>query len=241
MDAVIVAGGRRPHVQIGGRTLLQRVLDACGASRSVGRVVVAGVASREGLDAPEETLFLPDAGSLVHNVLAGARALRPANTPRGHFLAIASDLPLLTGSMLDWLCGSADDPALDFYYTVLGKDVMLARFPGAKRTFHRMKDGEFCGGDAQVLSFRLIDRVDPMLTRLVAHRKNLLRLAWQFGPGFLMRFAAGRVTHEEICNHVADRLGIRGRVLVSPYAEIGMDVDKPADLRAVMEAGGFGS
>jgi len=249
MDAVIVAGGkmtgplrqvagpeagdRKALLRIGGRSLLQRVLDACAAAECVRQVVVAGVGDAVGFECPADTLFLPDTGSVIGNILAGAKPLRARADAGYHFLVIACDLPYLTGAMLDWLCRQAGESKLDFYYSVVPKETMEERFPGSGRTYYRLKEGRFCSGDAQVFSFHLIDRLHPLLYRFTEKRKSVLRLAMLFGPVFLFRFLAGRLTHEAICGRVGRKLNITGRVAVSPYAEIGMDIDNPVHLLAV--------
>jgi len=252
MDAVIVAAGRlsdpawiaagchnsqKALLPVAGRPLLQRVLDACGQARSVRRVVVVGVGDRESFDAPD-ALFLPDTGSMVGNVAAGARQLAAGPDAGTHAVVVACDLPLITGPMLDWLVAQAENDDLDFHYTVIRKDAMEAQFPCSRRTFYRVRDGIFCGGDAHVLSFRLIDRLLQISPQYAARRKNLLRLAWLAGPVFTLRFFAGRESHADICRRVERLLGFAGRDVVSEFPELGMDIDKPEHLRAILDATG---
>jgi molybdopterin-guanine dinucleotide biosynthesis protein A len=249
MDAVIIAGGkltgplrqmdgpeacdRKALLAIGNRNLLQRVLDACTAAECVSRIVVAGAEDGTGFECSSDTLFLPDAGSMIGNILTGAKHLRLQEDAGFHFLTIACDLPYLRGATLDWLCRQTGDSRLDFYYSVVPKETMEKSFPGSGRTYYRMKEGLFCSGDAQVFSFHLIDRLHPLLQRITEKRKSPLRLAMLLGPVLLFRFLTGRLTHEAICSRIGRELGVTGKVVVSPYAEIGMDIDKLAHLKTV--------
>jgi CTP:molybdopterin cytidylyltransferase MocA len=250
MDAVIVAAGRlsdptwiaagchnsqKALLPFAGRPLLQRVLDACGEARSIRRVVVVGIDGLKAFDAPD-ALFLPDTGSIAGNVSAGARQLAAGPDAGTHAVVIACDLPLITGPMLDWLVAQADNDDFDFHYTVIHKDSMEARFPGSRRTFYRVRDGIFCGGDAHVLSFRLIDRLLQISSQYAARRKNPFQLAWLAGPVFTLRFFAGLESHTDICHRVERLLGFPGRVVVSKFPELGMDIDKPEHLRAILDA-----
>jgi len=252
MDAVIVAAGRlsdpawiaagchnsqKALLPVAGRPLLQYVLDACAQARAVRRVVVVGVDDGESFDAPD-ALFLPETGSMIGNVVAGARQLATDPDAGSHALVVACDLPLITGPMLDWLVAQAGNDDLDFHYTVIRKDAMEAQFPDSRRTFYRVRDGIFCGGDAQVLSFRLIDRLLHISPQYAARRKNLLRLAWLAGPVFTLRFFAGLESHAAICRRVERLLGFAGHVVVSQFPELGMDIDKPEHLRAILNATG---
>ncbi len=252
MDAVIVAAGRlsdpawiaagchnlqKALLPVAGRPLLQRVLDACGQARSVRRVVVVGIDDRESFDAPD-ALFLPDTGTLVGNVAAGAGKLAAGPDAGTHVVVVACDLPLITGPMLDWLVARAQNADLDFHYTVIRRETMETHFPGSKRTFYRFRDGIFCGGDAHVLSFHLINRLLQISPQFVARRKNLFHLAWLAGPVFTLRFFAGLESHTDICHRVERLLGFPGHLIISEFPELGMDIDKPEHLHAVLDATG---
>jgi hypothetical protein len=43
-----------------------------------------------------------------------------------------------------------------------------------------------------------------------------------------------RITIDDAVKRVSNRLGLKGRAIISPYAEIGMDVDKPHQLEIVI-------
>jgi hypothetical protein len=229
-------GARKALLPVAGRSLAQRALDACAAATTVREIVVAGLSDPADLTVPPSTRFLPDSGSMLGNIVAGARAILPRNDLDAPFLVVSSDLPLLTGPMLDWLAGEVRDPALDFHYSAVSRETMEARFPRSGRSYYRVREGRFCGGDAHVFSLRLVDRLGTLFDELIARRKSVLRLAILFGPAFMARFFAGRMTHEDLCAGIGRRLGVRGRVVVSPFAEIGMDIDTPHHLRAVLAA-----
>jgi CTP:molybdopterin cytidylyltransferase MocA len=250
MDAVVLAAGKlsdpawtatgyydlqKALLPVAGRPLLQRVLDACRQARSVRRVVVVGIDAHEPCDAPG-VQFLPDTGDLVGNLAAGALELAAAPDARTRVLVVACDVPLITGPMLDWLVERVQNDDLDLHYTVIRKETMEARFPGSKRTYYRVRDGSFCGGDAHIMSLRLINRLAELSPQLVARRKSLLRLAWLAGPVFTLRFLAGLESHDAIRRRIARWLGCTGDFVVSDFAELGMDIDKPEHLRAVLDA-----
>jgi molybdopterin-guanine dinucleotide biosynthesis protein A len=251
LDAVIVAGGcaspelcsaagttdeRKALLPFEGQSLIGRVLAATGAAASVRRVVVAGIENPPLPVVPPGVRFLPDAGSLLANVVAGARLLQSGNAPGARFFAISCDLPWLTGPMLDWLAGEAHDESLHFHYTAVARETMEARFPDASRTYYRLREGRFCGGDAQVFSLRLLERLHDVFDRLIERRKSPLKLATLFGPLFFARFLVGRSSHAAICARIEQVLGVRGRVVVSPFAELGMDVDSVRQFEAARRA-----
>ena len=66
---------------------------------------------------------------------------------------------------------------------------------------------------------------------LLAHRKSPLTLARDVGIGLLIRLIAGRLSLAQAESRVGGILGIQGRAIIFPYAEAGVDVDKPEDLQ----------
>ena len=67
--------------------------------------------------------------------------------------------------------------------------------------------------------------------RLASARKSPLRQARMLGgirP--LIKFLLGRMSLAEGEQRASRALGIRGRAVVCPYPEVGMDVDKPFQL-----------
>ena len=71
-----------------------------------------------------------------------------------------------------------------------------------------------------------------------AARKSILRMALLLGMDTLFLLVFRMLTLAEAQRRVSERIGIRGRAIVSPFAELGMDVDTPHHydiVRSVME------
>lgn len=60
-------------------------------------------------------------------------------------------------------------------------------------------------------------------------------MAKLFGPGLLFKYLLGRLTIPAVEHRFYQMTGIKGRALISDYAEIGVDVDKPSDLLLAQE------
>jgi hypothetical protein len=69
-----------------------------------------------------------------------------------------------------------------------------------------------------------------MWEQLIGTRKSPLRQAGIIGFGTLFALFTRRLTLEDAVARVCDRIGIKGRAIVWPYAEPCMDVDKPGQL-----------
>jgi hypothetical protein len=107
---------------------------------------------------------------------------------------------------------------------------MEKRFPGANRSYIRFKDAEVCGGDMNIVRTSVATGRDDLWNKLVAARKNAFKQAALLGFDTLLLLLLRRLSIDGLIKRAGSRLGIKGRAVFSPYAEIAMDVDKPYQL-----------
>lgn len=230
----LTQGRPKALLPVAGRPMVQWVLDAMAASKSVDRVVVVGLEG--GLSFPRELHCLPSCGGYLDNARAGAHRLLELD-PRSdrRLLLLAADTPAVRPEHFDWVVEQALATDDDFYYPVISREVMEARFPGSRRTYLRFRDGRFCGGDIVVVRACLFIGDTGVWQRLSDARKSPLKTASIIGLQVLLRYLLGRLSIDDAVRLGSRRLGVRGRALECPHAEIGMDVDKPSQLELVEE------
>ena len=245
MDALVTAGGipepedplyeytrgePKALLDVAGQPLIQWVLDALGEARLVDRVAVIGLDSDPGLRCENPLAFFPNQGGLLQNIRIGTQKILELNPQAEFVLSVSSDIPAITGEMVDWLVTTTTETDHDVYYSVITREVMEARYPGSKRSFVRLKGQELCGGDMNVFRAALATEDEGIWERIIAARKSARKQAALIGFGSLLLLLMGRLTVEGAVERAGKRLGIRGRAIVCPYAELGMDVDKPYQL-----------
>ena len=71
---------------------------------------------------------------------------------------------------------------------------------------------------------------EELWDRIIAARKNVLKQASLLGYGNLLLLLSGQLTIQGAVKRVTERMDITGQAVFSPYAELGMDVDKPHQL-----------
>ncbi len=152
------------------------------------------------------------------------------NPDTSHALVASSDIPAITHEMVDWLVDMASQSDEDAYYNVITRQVMEKRFPTSKRSYIRLKDVEVCGGDMNVLATRMVSADDAVWSKLVAARKNALKQAALMGFDTLILVMLHAITLDGAVKKLTKRLNITGQAILCPYAEVGMDVDKPHQL-----------
>ena len=245
MDAIVTAGGvpqpgeplyeytqgiSKALLDVAGKPMIQWVLDALCDAKLVDRVVVMGLPPDSGLTCPKVESYIPSLGDMVANIRAGVVEVLRLNPHAQHVLVVSSDIPAITGEMADWIVSTASQTDEDAYYNVISRQVMEARFPTSKRSYIRLKDVEVCGADMNVLATRLVTTNDEIWIKLVAARKNALKQAALLGFDTLLLLLFHAVSLEGAVKRATKRLHITGRAILSPYAEVGMDVDKPHQL-----------
>ena len=251
MDAIVTAGGiplpeeplypatqgeSKALLDVAGKPMIQWVLDAITDSKTVDNVIIVGLTEKSGLKCSKPMYFVSNQGKMVENLQAGGRKVREINPKAEHVLMVSSDIPGITGEMVDWVVNTDMQTDLDVYYHVIQREVMEARYPGCKRTWTHLKGMEICGGDMNVgrLSLLLSDDTE-IWHKITDARKSPMKQAALVGFDTAFLLLTGQLTLEKAETNIMKRLDITGKAIVCPYAEIGMDVDKMFQLEIMRE------
>jgi molybdopterin-guanine dinucleotide biosynthesis protein A len=246
IDAVILAGstneGRLRNcsgetfeamVEIENRPMVSYVFDVLKRSPLIHKIVVAGpFAQMNRLFGDEDQVCLAPGGETpIDSLINALEVLKPT----GNVLIATCDIPLLSiDSVADFLKRCSKKQA-DVYYPIIPKEVNDRLYPGMKRTYIRFKDGTFTGGNLFLIDPKIVNQAAPKARVFVENRKSPVALARLVGWKFLIRFILKSVTLRETEEKVSRIFGIKGAVIISPFPEVGIDVDKPSDLDLVKE------
>ena len=245
MDAVVIAGGipqpqdklypysrgdSKALIDIAGKPMVQWVIDALGDARTIDRVVIIGLTDKTQLTCKKPLFYLSNQGKMLANIQAGTEKVLELNPRAAYVLFVTSDIPSVTGPMVDWVVNTSLQTKHDIYYNVISRQTMEQRFPTSRRTYVRLKDMEVCGGDMNMARTAIVSKNSDFWDRLIEARKNPAAQASLLGFDVIFRFLFRQLTADDVIRRVAQRLGLRGRALICPFAEVGMDVDKPHQL-----------
>jgi GTP:adenosylcobinamide-phosphate guanylyltransferase len=245
VDAILTAGGipepgdplyeytqgePKATLDIAGKPMIQWVVDALDRATLVDKIIIVGLTDGKRLNCSKAITLLPSHGDLLKNLHAGISKEREINPEASHVLSVSSDIPAITPEMVNWTIETSLQSDVDVVYNVITRQVMEARFPSSNRSYVRLKDVEVCGGDMNVIRTLTVTSNEDLWERIVASRKNALRQASLIGYDTLLLLLLRRITLEQGAQKVTKRLKITGRAVLCPYAEIGMDVDKPHQL-----------
>ena len=244
MDAIITAGhsaeekdplyertqGRNKALMpLAGRPMIAYVVDALAGMREPGHILIYGLPADAGLDLPPNALSLPGRGGIVANIEAGVAQLRELGSTSEYAIVTSSDIPLITAGCVDAHLADcfAAGRGYDLYFTVVDTALMDARFPGAHRSFLRLRDGTFTGGDLHLIRRSASMKQRDLWHKLMLTRKNALKQALLIGVIPLLKVITRQLTLPDAERIFERRFGLRGRVVPARFPELGMDVDKP--------------
>ncbi len=250
MDAVVIAGGvpdvedplysftqgePKAFLDIAGKPMIQWVFDALDAASLVERLVVVGLSDLRHCQAQKWVATLPSQGGILENIRAGVAKLMEFNPEINHVLVVSSDIPGLTPQAIDWLVSTVAQSDEDVYYNVITRQVMEARYPHSNRSYARLRDMEVCGGDMNVVRATMVMKNEELWQKIIESRKNVFKQARLIGYATLLLLLLRRITLADAVARVTRRLRLTGRAIVCPYAEVGMDVDKPHQLEIMRQ------
>jgi len=247
MDAIILAGGKstddplstmtngelKSMLPIAGKPMVQWVLDAISGSKLIDTVVLIGIEDTSNLTCSKPLITMPDAGSLISNMQQASLRLDQIHPDESHVVSFSADIPTVTADIIDQLVSIYQKSEVDIYYGVVERQVLEKRFPGSKRTYIKVKNEEICGGDLNAFSKRVVLKPDALWQDLIKSRKNPLKQAGMIGLGSLLLLILGLITLDQMADRVCKRMGITGKAVRVPFAEVGMDVDKPFQFEMV--------
>jgi len=245
MDAIVTAGGipvpedslyvytegrSKAMLDIAGKPMIQWVLDALSDAKNVDNVIIIGLTEKSGVKCSKPTYYLQNEGRMLANIVAGVNKSLELDRKAEYVLIVASDIPGLTGEMVDWLVGEIKKTPADLYYGIVPREVMEKRYPDSRRTWTHLKGMDVCGADIHAAHVRMATEHLDMWEALIGNRKSPLKQAAVIGYGTLLKLLFRQLTLEDSLARVCKRIGIVGKEIVWPWAEAGMDVDKPNQL-----------
>ncbi|MRR28820.1 hypothetical protein EG834_00435 [bacterium] len=231
--SALTAGGLKSMLPIAGKPMVQWVLDAISGAKLIDTVAVIGIEDASLLHCSKPLITLPDEGSLIANIQRGSQKLDEIHPNETHVASFSADIPAITSEIIDHMVSLYQKAEFDIYYGVVERAVMEKRYPGSKRTYIKVKKDEVCGGDLNAFSKRAVLQPDALWKELIKARKNPLKQAAMIGIDSLLGLMLGLLDIDQVAARVCKRMGITGKAVRVPFAEVGMDVDKPFQFEIV--------
>lgn len=251
---VIVLAGRRPegdpvadmfHIKykaaahIGGRAMLNRVIDALDASGRVSEFFIltqspedmAALGDFEALKARRDVTFVASGNSICGSIVDFLDQ-HPSDRPT---LVTTCDHVLLRGSdVIAFLDSQPLDT--DIAVGLVPAETVLAKIPTARRTWLKFARG------AAYTTCNLFLLKGPRARAVLAfwagiehNRKRVWRLAWYFGPMLFIAFGMRLLSLDAAFRRASRSIGATVSPVILKEARLSIDVDKPSDVEVASE------
>ncbi len=238
-DPLVAASGAccKAMVKIDGTPMLEHVVRALMESRAIEAIIISGRRDQQ-LPGSE---FLR--GALARGLIrwtepqdspstSAYRAMQSlaSNTP---VLVTTADHPLLRAEIVNDFLQRSLASGADVGVGLTDYASIRARFPAAKKTVTRFRDGGFCGCNLFTFMTPASHRVAAAWRRVEQQRKNPLRVIGQLGWWSVLRYLLGWITLQQALDKLSLRLDVSITAIHLPYPEAAIDVDSIADQRLV--------
>jgi len=216
-------------LDIGGCSMLARVVGALRAVPQVARVVIA-------TDRDDLLRHLPPGEKPVLLLQAGAGpsasvalALNALGTP---LLVTTADHALLQPEWIQELLAT-DAGDADALVALARREAVMTAAPDTLRTWLRFADGDYSGCNLFLLRTTATLGVVKLWQELEAARKRPLTLLGRLGPGYVLRYRLGWLRLDAALQRLGQLCGARIRQVILSDGRAAIDVDKSEDLELV--------
>jgi len=237
MKALILAGdsaegplkeiaSNKAFIKIQGKEMILYVIEALRKLDFIEQIAVVGDKNKLSELGGHIDLIIEQGENLSQNIMKGAENFEDDD----ELLVLSSDIPMITPEALRDFVERSRQYQADLYYPIVRKEKNEEKFPGVRRTYVKLKDGTFTGGNVFLVKVKTIKELLPKTESFLAFRKKPWKLARILGLSFVIKFIMGTLTIAQVEKRAMDLFDIKGKAIISDYPEIGTDVDKPSDL-----------
>ena len=217
-------------IMINGRLMIEYIVDALNNSENIDKIIVVG---------PKNELH-PYIGKKVEEILNSGNSILE-NMERGlnffnsddNLLILTSDIPLITPEAIDEFLNICTKRKLCIGYPIITKENIIKKYPETERTYVKMKEGIFCGGNIVFFKPEVFFEKKKLIKELFDNRKATWKYVKILGLKFILKFLFKTLTLEEIEKRITDILGYNSIAAMISYPEIMIDLDKPSDLKLI--------
>jgi len=236
-DSLLAVAGvdHKSLVPVADKPMIWHVVNAFVQSGRVGEIVIVGLGPEHGLDFGVAVHFVPNQPSLWASQNAGVRRLREINPADRLIIGTTADIPLLTGEIVNHFIDQCRPYDRGLYWGIVPESVMMTGFPESKRSYLSLREGRFCSGDLYLGKLSTAEQIQDKMRGFIKNRKSVVRQLLLLGPGVILRFLFRRLAIDDLLGVVQRALGITGSPVILPFAEAGMDVDKPFQWEQVLD------
>lgn len=240
MNAIILAGEKKDEnskalenkalLKIHNKYMIDYVLDSVKKVPYIDKIAVVGDKNQltQALKGRADYI-IQGTESIVDNIMLALEQFAEDK----EILVLTCDIPMITPEAIEHFIESAKEKNVDLCYSIVEKSLNDEKYPEVKRTYAKLKEGQFTGGNVFYFKPEIKDRCREFVDEMLKYRKNPAKMARVLGIIFLIKLLLGILTIDAVKKKCDTLLNINAGVVISPYPEIGNDVDKVSDIEFV--------
>lgn len=232
VNAVILSGDRgedgkpKALLRIGSKYMIEYIIESLRDSGCVNKVYVVGEGIIKNTIGNAADGYINSGRNIVDNIKIAAENIGD-ELP---YILCTSDIPMVSGEAISDFVLQCEKKGTQLGYPIIDKRLNDEKYPDVKRTYVKMKEGTYTGGNIVYMKPEVVERCTEKAEQLVEYRKNALKMGKVLGLTFLIRLACGFLTIPAVEKKIKKMFDVNGSAIVTNYPEIGNDVDKQADI-----------
>lgn len=153
-----------------------------------------------------------------------------------YLLIISADMPFITADDIKQLLAEAEAGGdRGVYVLIVPKDAIEEAFPGAPRTYVKIKEGYFKLANGVLLQKELFLKNADLADDLLGNRKNPLKIASMLGFGTIFRAITGRLDVPYIWKMIETKFHTTAYPVFTSRPVFGFDIDKEEHYTKTLE------
>lgn len=236
MDAIVLAaatpkdiekfGKNKSLIEYNNKKLVGIAVDAVSNAENVERVFLVGdIDEMKPFEGSVHRIINP-VGNAIDNVV---KCINDSEI-KGKYIVLASDLPFITTEAINDFIQKCSVQNSSLYYTTVLSDVFKHKYPAYEKTFFKLKEGSFTGGNIFIADTDATLKLVEISKTYFNNRKSPLKLAGLIGFKSIFKFLLGKLSVEDIKETFKKRTGYDVSIMITHYAEIAYDIDRPEQL-----------
>ena len=217
-------------IMINSKPMIEYIVDALNNSENIDQILVVGPKKElhPYIGKKVKEILNPD-NSMLENMEIGLNYFNSTD----NLLLLSSDIPLITPKAIDEFLEICTKRKAYIGYPIITKENIVKKYPETKRTYIKMKEGIFCGGNIAFFKPEVFFQNKKLIKELFENRKATWKYAKILGLKFILKFLFKTLTLEEIEKRITDIINYNSVAVVVSYPEIMIDLDKPSDLKLI--------
>ncbi|MEA2087914.1 MAG: nucleotidyltransferase family protein [Candidatus Caldatribacteriota bacterium] len=217
-------------IMLDGRPMIDYIVDALNNSENIDKILVVGPKNElhPYIGKKVDEIINPG-NSILENMEIGLNFFNSAE----NLLFLTSDIPLITPEAIDEFLEICTKRKAYIGYPIITKENIMKKYPETKRTYVKMKEGIFCGGNIVFFKPEVFFQKKKLIKELFDNRKATWKYVKILGLKFIFKFLFKTLTLKEVEKRVTDILGYNSIAAMISYPEIMIDLDKPSDLKLI--------